>query len=708
MLSSVVFLSYTVAATAFLMLSILLVTKWRGRLHWNSILLASTITVIWASNIAWHGYYDTPLSIFSDCLEVFRGSGWIIFLLILLNPIQSPKPRLTLNSISSIAQNKPYVPVILVFLLIQLVATVYAGLGLPDYFNGLISLLANTGGRVTIAVVGMLLVEQFFRNMSEKSRWGIKFACLGLGSLFVFDFYLYSDAMLFRKINIEIFAARGFVDALIVPMIIMSIARNPKWSEGVLVSRRILFHSATLFGTAFYLLAMAAAGYYLKFFGGNWGTALQVAFLFGAAVLLVVLLFSGSLRSWLKVFISKHFYNYNYDYRDEWIRFTRTLSMDGTDLGERSIKALAELVESPGGALYLRAESGNCEPVNQWNMRVPDGAEPLSSRFSRLLEEKQWVIDLRDLNTHADIYAGIDMPNWLRSNSHAWLVLPLILQGKLFGFVVLAQARSKIKLNWEVLDLLKIAGSQAASYLAQQESANALMVARQFDSFNRMSTFMVHDLKNLVAQLSLLLSNAEKHKNNPEFQKDMVETIDHSVQKMKVLLQKLSRGASIDETATVSLDRLLRHTVDSKSPYEPIPVLEIRKPNLRVKANWERLDRVVGHIIQNAIEATPKDGEVRVTLSQQENYAVIEIKDNGTGMSEEFIREKLFSPFVSTKVAGMGIGVFETKEYVQELGGSLEVSSSPLKGSVFKIKLCINDASAKNTGKLAQSEEGVL
>ncbi|MDO8701446.1 MAG: PEP-CTERM system histidine kinase PrsK [Undibacterium sp.] len=706
MLVNVVFLSYAVAATAFLLLAVLLLTKWRGRLHWASLLFACSLTAVWAANIAWHGYFDTPFSLLTHCLEVVRSAGWIVFLLILLDPSQQLR-------FFNIAQMKPYVLGILSFLSIQFIATIYSNLGLPDFSNGMISLLSNTGGRVAIAVIGLLLVEQFFRNMSEKGRWGIKFACLGLGGLFVFDFYLYSDAMLFRKINIEIWAARGLVDAFTVPLLIISVARNPKWSQGILVSRRILFHSATLFGTAFYLLAMAAAGYYLRFFGGNWGTAMQAAFLFGAVILLLILLFSGSVRSWLKVFISKHFYNYNYDYREEWIRFTKTLSIDAADLGERSIMALAELVHSPAGALYIRAESGNCEPVNQWNMHVDGRGEPLNSGFSRLLEEKQWVIDLQDLKTHADIYEGITMPEWLLADTRAWLVLPLILHGKLFGFVVLAQARSKINLNWEVLDLLKIAGSQAASYLAQQESANALMVARQFDSFNRMSTFMVHDLKNLVAQLSLLLSNAEKHKNNPEFQKDMIETIDHSVQKMKVLLQKLSRGASVDDTSAISLDQLLRHAVESKSPYEPTPVLEILKSTLRVSANRERLERVVGHIIQNAIEATPKDGEVRVTLRQQDSFAVIEIKDTGAGMSEEFIREKLFSPFVSTKVAGMGIGVFETKEYVQELGGSLDVTSRISAGTVFTIKLRIHDADVhavdvQVANKAAQSEEGVL
>lgn len=684
MLINVSFLSYALASTAFFLFSALLLTKWHGRLHSISLAVACLITSVWAATIALYAYLDYPLNLFAQCLEVLRGAGWIVFLLILLDP---PKQF----SVTGLTQAKPYVHVILIFLSAQLFATIYNGSGFPDFSNGLIGLISNAGGRVAMAVVGMLLVEQFFRNMSEKGRWGIKFACLGIGGLFVFDFYLFSDAMLFRKVNMEIWAARGIVDALTVPLLAISVARNPKWSQGILVSRRILLHSATLFGTAFYLLAMAAAGYYLRFFGGSWGTVMQLAFLFGAVILLVILLFSGSVRSWMKVFISKHFYNYNYDYREEWIRFTRTLSIPGADLGERAIRALAELVESPAGVLYIRRDSGNCEPATKWNMDLGGAAEPLNSGFCRLLEDRQWVIDLQDFDTQSATYEGIVIPTWLSDYARAWLVLPLILHGKLFGFVVLSKARSKIKLNWEVLDLLKIAGSQAASYLAQQESANALMVARQFESFSRMSTFMVHDLKNLVAQLSLLLSNAEKHKNNPEFQKDMVETIDHSVQKMKVLLQKLSRGASPDKNASVLLERLLRQAVESKSPYEPKPLLEIEQASLQVDANWERLERVIGHLIQNAIEATPKDGEVRVKLSQQGNSAVVEIIDTGSGMTEEFIREKLFSPFVSTKVAGMGIGVFETREYVQELGGKLEVHSKPAGGTSFKIVLGIRD-----------------
>lgn len=688
MLISVAVLSYAIAALAFALLSLLLLTKWRGRLHWLSMTSACLLTAVWAASLALHAYLNVSLSVLAHTLEFARSAAWVVFLLILLDPPQEIR-------LSALRKAKPHVLVISLFLLLQLLATLARELRLPDFLSSIVMLLSDTNGRVVMSVIGMLLVEQFFRNTSEKGRWGIKFACLGIGGLFVYDFYLYSDAMLFRKVNVEIWAARGIVDAITVPLLAISIARNPKWSQGILVSRRILFHSATLLGAAFYLLAMAAAGYYLRYVGGNWGFVMQVAFLFGAVVLLVVLIFSGSVRSWLKVFISKHFYNYNYDYREEWIRFTRTLSMQGPDLGERAIRALAELVESPAAALFVVRESGFCEASSQWNMQLNASSESVNSGFCRLLEDKQWVIDLSDVDLGSVTYEAVIIPDWLSAYDKAWLVLPLILHGKLFGFVVLAKARSAIKLNWEILDLLKIAGSQAASYLAQQDSANALMVARQFESFNRMSTFMVHDLKNLVAQLSLLLSNAEKHKNNPEFQKDMLDTIEHSVKKMKVLLQKLSRGATADDRTGIFLDQLLVQVVESKAPYTPKPVLEILEKNVCVKANWGRLERVIGHIVQNAIEATPKDGEVRVILRQQGNTAIVEIVDTGVGMTEEFIQEKLFSPFVSTKLAGMGIGVFETKEYVQELGGRLEVSSEPSKGSTFKLVLALFEPEQK-------------
>jgi putative PEP-CTERM system histidine kinase len=213
------------------------------------------------------------------------------------------------------------------------------------------------------------------------------------------------------------------------------------------------------------------------------------------------------------------------------------------------------------------------------------------------------------------------------------------------------------------------------------------MVARQFESFNRMSTFVVHDLKNLVLQLSLMNANAEKHKDNPEFQRDMLETVAYSVQKMKLLLQKLGRSDSAGAPAPLAVDQVVRQAVALKAAFEPRPVLQVERAGLEVLADRERLERVVGHLIQNAIEATPRTGQVTIRVAGEGPMVCIEIADTGEGMSEEFIRERLFKPFESTKSAGMGIGVFESREYINELGGSLEVHSRPSLGTTFKVSL---------------------
>src|SRR5690606_30628582 len=198
-------------------------------------------------------------------------------------------------------------------------------------------------------------------------------------------------------------------------------------------------------------------------------------------------------------------------------------------------------------------------------------------------------------------------------------------------------------------------------------TASALSIARQFESFSRMSTFVVHDIKNLIFQLSLMLSNAEKHKDKPEFQKDMIETVALSINKMKRLLEKLSSGNQAEKPEVFYLDKLLWQIVERKNINEPKPVSEVFDPGLIVKADYSRLERVIGHLIQNEIEATPKGSQIWVRLLKKDHSAVIEIEDTGHGMSEQFIQEKLFKPFESTKTAGMGIGVFESKEYINEL-----------------------------------------
>ncbi len=539
------------------------------------------------------------------------------------------------------------------------------------------------------AVAGMVLVEQFYRNSSAQERWGIKHLCLALGGIFVFDFYLFSEAMLFAAISQDGWIARGVVNALLVPLLWISLRRRANTDMQLAISHRMAFHSAALMGAGLYLMLMAAAGYYIRFAGGEWGAILQTVFLFGSALVLLLAVFSSTVRAKLRVYLAKHFFRYRYDYREEWLRFTSMLTEGEPDaqVYDRSLQAMARLVDSPAAALWLKQESGSYRRAAHWNFAELDGQLEADHAFPAFLESRQWVLDLKDSKEQPDLIAEADFPAWLLACDKAWLVIPLLWHERLSGFVVLAKSMSQPGMDWEINDLLKTAARQAAAHLAQAQAAEALTVARQFESFNRAAAFVVHDIKNLVAQLSLLLANAEKHKHNPEFQEDMLATIESSVARMNRMLLKLRDEPGASNKSTVDLSAILTEVMQSKSAYSVKPKLRIEAEGMRVEAEREKLVRVVGHLVQNAIEATPYTGNVSVTLVRTGDWAVLTVEDTGSGMDAAFIRERLFRPFASTKGTGMGIGAYECKEYVQELNGSIQVASKPGRGTQFTVRL---------------------
>lgn len=710
--------SYAMAAAAFVVLSLLLLTRWSGQPAGRALAGACLWAVGWGGVLAWQAAVGKLPLWLLETVELVRSGAWSVLLLLLAAPPRRPGAP----AWRSWRQAPALLPGVL-----ALYACCAAATLLPMGWGAYLAFYPAVLMRIGMALLGMLLVEQLYRNRRAEQQWAIKFACLGIGGMFVYDFYLYSDVLLLHGLNPDVWAARGLVNALTVPLLAVAASRSaaldsvatPDLAESradgadgangadqaasaappaqLALSRPLLLHSAALLGSACYLLAMGLAASYLRYAGDGWGAMMRFVFLFGAVLLLAGILFSGSARASLKVLISKHFYRYRYDYREEWLRLTRALSQPGGELGSRSIAALARLVDSPAGALWIRRESGRCEALAHWQMPLPVASEAADSAFCRFIEAQQWLVDVAQHAAAPERCGGVPLPSWLAAWPRAWLLLPLLLDGRLFGFVLLQQPRSaasRRSLDWEVIDLLKIAGSQVASYLAQRESASALALARQFDAFNRMSTFVVHDLKNLVSQLSLMMSNADKHRHNPAFQRDMDDTVDFAVQKMRRLLHKLSRGSAPARASVLAVEQLLRQAVALKSALEPAPLLEIEAAGLQVVADAERLERVFGHLIQNAIEATPRGGAVRVRLRRQGPDVVVDVSDTGQGMSPDFIRERLFQPFDSTKPAGMGIGAFESREYIVELGGRLEVRSAAGQGSTFELWLPAHQAQA--------------
>jgi len=244
-----------------------------------------------------------------------------------------------------------------------------------------------------------------------------------------------------------------------------------------------------------------------------------------------------------------------------------------------------------------------------------------------------------------------------------------------------------MEVNWEVRDLLKTAGSQAASYLAMQRATEALLEARKFDAFNRMSAFVVHDLKNLVAQMQLLLRNAHRHHANPEFQRDMLTTVEHVVGRMNQLMQQLRSGETpVENPRPVDLSTLVRRVQAVRAAGRAGLHIEA-VPDVLVNGHEDRLERVIGHLVQNGFEAGGDNAKVAIRVSRDGQHAVVEVADNGVGMTPEFIRDHLFRPFQSSKTSGMGIGSYESQQYVAGLGGRIDVHSEPGVGTRVRVLL---------------------
>lgn len=646
----------------------------RGRL----LVVALVVTAAWAGACLWVGLTpDAPKLFASNLLDALRYAAWFVFVgsLLASGDMQEGWGALSKGSAAAVA----------IVVALALVAGVFTASGSPLAESGWIPSprIAHLI-RLGTAVFGLVLVEHLVRRVRPEMRWGVKPLAIALAAVFAFDLFYYADAALFGQLDPVIWAARGFANALVIPLIALATARNTGWTVDLHLSRDAVMHSSALVVSGAVLLLVAGAGYYVRYFGGDWGRALQIELVFAAAIAVAVVVTSGRFRSRLKVFVSKHFFSYRFDYRVEWLRFTRTLAGEraGSNLPDRAIAALADLVESPAGALWMHDDSGRYVCTARWNVPAADGAEPADAPFARFLAETGWIVTVPELRAMPSRYRDLEVPAWLDVFTSAWIVVPLALDaGELLGWVVLTTPRAPIEVDWEARDLLKTASRQAASYLAQMRATEALVDARKFDAFNRMSAFVVHDLKNLVAQLSLMLKNAERHRENPKFQADMLETVEHVVGRMNALMLQLRVGATpIDAARPVDLPALARRVVAAKAGSGAGIAVEATGP-VAALGHEDRLEHVLGHLIQNAIDASTTPAKVSVRVGVEADRALLEVRDHGAGMTPEFVRERLFKPFQTTKPTGMGIGVYESSQYVAGLGGNISVDSAPGKGT---------------------------
>lgn len=665
---------YALAAIAFLALAVLLAVGWEGRIRGLSLVLAAALTALWCAMLAYFAWYEVASSATLFAGETLTTAAWLAVLSSLSGGAGFPRRLSRVAHLSWIG------------LLLAGLLAIRAGAG---WAGGLVF----TGG-LGLALIGLVLLEQLYRNSNLSGRWALRYLYFGVGGLFVFDVFMYSQGLLLDGISASVWEARGFVMTLTVPFIAIAARRNPEWSLRVFVSRDVVFYATSVAAVGGYLLLMAFGGYLVQMLGGRWGAVAQIVFFAAALGLLGMLVASTAIRRRLRVFLVKHFYRHKYDYREEWLRFIDTLSgTAGESPQVAAVRAIAQIIGSPRATLLIAGERpGQWQVETTWpgGELLPDAGGPLASDAAVhvFLETRQWVIDIPECRREPELYEDISLPAWL-GQGDAWrLAVPVLLGRRLIGMLLLADPPAGLQLTFEDRDLLKTSARHVATHLAQHASEERLAEQRQFAAFSKLASFMMHDLKNATAQLELVVANAERHRHNPEFVDDAIATVTGAVRRISQLIAQLERGSEASGRECFDLQSALAEAVARCGVREPRPAFSAGDGRLAVEADRERLASVMEHLIRNAQEAARAGGKVQVSAGARDGNAVVEIRDDGPGMTPAFVREKLFRPFESTKGSkGMGIGAYQAREYVRSVGGWLEVDSRPGQGTLVRIVL---------------------
>jgi putative PEP-CTERM system histidine kinase len=664
--------AHWLATLLFAALAVSQVRNWRDRAG-RALLIACIAMAAWTALASFRGV-DAPVA---QLAESARNFAWLVFLHILLQ--RGGKDYRSLRVLYAVLAF-----VVGANALIDVLNTIDPTRELP----GVQLLAAAFALRMVFAVGALVAAHNLYTATADGARGGIGWVIAALGAMWAVDLTFYALSWAQGDWSHEFAAARGAVAAMLVPVLALAARRNAGWS--IRLSRSVAFRSVGLIAAVGYLAFVIAAAFALQGVGGRFAAVVPSVVLLIAALVVAGVMATPDLRAWAQVMLAKHLFAHRYDYRAEWLRFTETLGLPGPEadpLDVRVVKAVADIVQSPGGVLLVPSGDGLVMGARwQWETLSPPH-DPGGSGLSALLATGR-IVELAPLRGEGgDSEEARALPEWVVGDPAIHAIVPLVHLDRLVGAVLLESPAVARPLDWEDFDLLRLAGRQVASYLAEARAHEALGEAARFDEFNRRFAFIMHDIKNLVSQLTLVTRNAERHADKPEFRADMIATLQSSTARMNDLLARLSQHnkGRIEEPRPVELHSFAAAVAEGFRKRHPIVVAgDIAAFAL---ADPARLEQAVSHLVHNAIEASPPTEPVTLAVVRGRGETGITVEDRGCGMSADFVASTLFKPFASTKEGGFGVGAHEARALAAAMGGRLVVASTPDEGTRMTIWL---------------------
>ncbi len=640
------------------------------------------------------------------------------------------------NYRDSLETGKPYLIVIYV---VSLAFLVLASLGILEIqFSDISSDSLDTApttetryglvfGRAELILLTFLLMCTLvaLMNLENTYRRGggrrIRYPAMVLMGTLAFHIFIYSIGLGFSYIRMDVLMVAS-VALMVANVCIAYPVIRPELSESrIYVSRGVIARSYTLLLAGIYLLVIGMLGKIIQIIGRNLNFFLAFLVAFFVILIFMLAILSRSIKRRLQSFIGRNFYKNRYDYRVEWENFSRRVFsiLSVEDLLREVVNAVSDTVDANEVSMILLDERGPEHQVisTQQSMeRVITLCLETSVAEGEFLD---WLwrygrpirVDGGQCKAVGTSSASPGIPEALLSvlddpqspethvvEDHAvrdGIIVPIAAERKLIAVMVLGR-RPAVSYSQEDMDLLETMANQVSIAIMNAKTSQELALSREMESLYRVSAMLMHDLKSSASMLSLVVQNAADNFDNPEFQKDALNTMSNVVNRIQRLILKLStarEGMELEpELQLVDLTEIVSGAI-ARSGVREVPrirVVEEFHSTPQIMTDPENIERVTMNLILNAVEAIDDEGVITIeTRRVDDRYAQISVSDTGCGMSRDFIQNKLFRPFQTTKERGLGIGLYQCKAMVDALGGSIGVQSDSGLGSAFVVKLPI-------------------
>jgi putative PEP-CTERM system histidine kinase len=553
-------------------------------------------------------------------------------------------------------------------------------------------------GLFLIAMVLILMnLERTFRSAVGTMRWRIKFLLLGLGVIFGARFYTQSQALIFSGHDLALTNIETGALLIGCILIVTAYLRSGFSEIDVYPSRAVLHTSVTVLLAGAYLFVVGVLAQIVADFGGAASFPLVAFLVLLGVVILAVLLISDRVRQSIQLFVSRHFKRPQHDFRQIWTSFTRRVSavLDEAGLCAAASRLISESFNALSVSIWLfdeqheRLVRASSTSHSEWE-HAGDAAREVAAKelssiglntLSRPFEiekaKEKWTETLKEISGGR-----------FRSGGNR-ICIPLLAGEHWLGVIILADRVSGLRYTVEEMDLLKCIGDQVAASLLNLRLTREIMLGKELEAFQTISTFFIHDLKNAASTLSLMLQNLPMHFDDPSFRQDALRGIGSTVDRINHLISRLSalQHELRLKPAEVDLNLLVTETLknlDSALKAELVTKLD---PLPRIVADREQLQSVVTNLLLNARDALATSGRITVETKHLDGWVTLSIADNGCGMSPAFIKDSLFRPFRTTKKKGLGIGMFQAKMIVEAHRGSIQVKSELGSGTTFQVTL---------------------